>query len=71
MAAIRCSNCDQVLGETIGPAYSGLVLIKHKGREITCVVTTIRCDECGTIWRSPIQHTGSSLDGIETKKAAV
>lgn len=71
MAVIECASCGQILGETLGPAYTGLVAQRHKGRESVFIPITIRCEQCGTVWRPPQASIAVLANGVIETKAGM
>jgi hypothetical protein len=47
MRSVRRCDCGNVLGEEA----AGYLLIRHGGREWLGIALSIRCEECGAVWR--------------------
>lgn len=47
---IRCTRCDHILAERLGE----FVIVKYRKREIRMLntgVVSIKCGNCGNVWR--------------------
>ena len=61
---LRCPT-GHVIGVMVGPAYAGLVSMRHHGRESIGVMVCIRCERCGECWRPDAPRL--PLDDLEVK----
>lgn len=61
----ECSGCDQRgragtghlhcrdCGNLLGVEAAGYLSVRHGGRELLCIALSIRCEDCGAVWRPP------------------
>jgi len=58
---VRCVTCRNILGQV----NAGAIISRHKGRQFTAQLpASIRCEECGSVWRSPPEPPVTSLQSI-------
>ena len=59
---VKCPNC----GNTLAASLAGLSLVKHRGREWAGFVVSIRCEECGHVWKPEQSGNQVEVGKLET-----